>query len=146
MSVRPLACFVLALALAACAGSKDSTTAPAAVTTSTVTLGPAVATDTYRPSGLPASWTGFCPVASPSTVTITAGNAYQVVNQTGRAVDIVTVANRTPVETIAVGATGVKHIEYGAVSQATFTFPVTVAGCTDITSGQGILNITVNSR
>ncbi len=145
MILRSFAALGIVMA-AACSASKDSSTAPAAVQTTTVTLGPAVATDTYRPSGLPASWTGFCPVASPSTVTMTAGNAYQIVNQTGRAVDIVTVANRAAVETIATGATGVRHIEYGAVSQPTFTFSLTIAGCTDATSAQGLLNVTVNSK
>jgi putative salt-induced outer membrane protein YdiY len=112
----------------------------------TVTLGPAVATDTYRPNGLPVSWTGYCPVASPSTATITAGNGYQLVNAGSRSVDVVILPGRTQVETIAAGATGIKHIEYGAVSQASFTFSLTVAACTDGTSGQGLLNVTVNSR
>lgn len=85
-------------------------------------------------------------MATPSTVTITAGNAYQIVNSSGRSVDIITVATRAAVETIAAGATGVKHIEYGAVSQATFTFSLTVSGCTDATSGQGLINVTINSK
>ena len=137
---------VVAALLAAACSSKDAATAPANVTTTTVTLGPAVATDSYRPSGLPASWSGFCPVASPNAITITAGNAYQVVNNAGRAVDLVLLPARSPLETIATGGSGVKHIEFGAVSQATFTFTVTVSGCTDGISGQGLLNVTVNSK
>jgi hypothetical protein len=136
----------IAIAVIAACSSSDSSTSPPTVTTTTVTLGPAIATDTYRPSGLLASWTGFCPVASPSTVTLTAGNAYQLVNRADRAVDIVTLPDRTPVETIAAGATGTKHIEYGAVSQPTFTFTLTVAGCADGASRQGLLNVTVNSK
>ncbi|MBA4071846.1 MAG: hypothetical protein C0497_08440 [Gemmatimonas sp.] len=137
---------VTALLLAIACSSKGSSTAPAVVNTTTVTLGPAVATDTYRPSGLPATWTGFCPVASPSTVTLTAGNAYQIVNQTGRSLDIITLPSRAAIETIAAAGTGVKHVEFGAVSQATFTFTVTVNGCTDTRSGQGLFNVTVNSK
>lgn len=137
---------VTALLLVMACSSKDSSTSPATVNTTTVTLGPAIATDTYRPSGLPATWSGFCPVASPSTVTLTAGNAYQVVNQSGRSLDLITLPNRAAIETIAAGATGSKHVEYGAVSQATFTFTVTVSGCTDTQSGQGLFNVTVNSK
>lgn len=144
--MTPRAVAVLALFLGAACSSSKSATAPAVVSTTTVTLGPAVADASYRPSGLPASWSGFCPVATPSTVTITAGNAYQIVNSSGRSVDIITVATRAAVETIAAGATGVKHIEYGAVSQATFTFSLTVSGCTDATSGQGLINVTINSK
>lgn len=136
---------ILIVMTAAC-GSSSSSTAPATLVTTTVTLGPAVATDTYRPSGLLATWTGYCPAASPNTVTLTAGNAFQLVNQAGRAVDVVTLPDGLPLETIAAGATGIKHIEYGAVSQPSFTFKLTVAGCTDATSGQGLLNITVNSK
>ncbi|MDP1891657.1 MAG: hypothetical protein Q8K55_12260 [Gemmatimonadaceae bacterium] len=137
---------VAALLLAMACSSKDSSTAPATVHTTTVTLGPAVATDSYRPSGIPATWSGFCPVASPSTVTLTAGNAYQIVNQSGRSLDIITLPNRTAVETIAAGATGVKHIEFGAVSQSSFTFTVTVDGCTDSQNQQGLFNVTINSK
>jgi hypothetical protein len=144
MIARALASIALVMT-AACASS-DSGTAPATVTTTTVTLGPALATDTYRPSGLPASWTGYCPVASPSSVTFTAGNAYQLINRTDRAVDVITLPNRAPVETIAAGATGATHIDYGAVSQASFTYTLTVVGCTDAASGQGLLNVTVNSK
>ncbi len=144
MSVRTLVC--LAVVVAAACSSKESSTAPAAVQTTTVTLGPALATDTYRPSGLPASWSGFCPVATPSTVTLTAGNAYQVVNQSGQAVNLVVLPDRAALETIAAGATGIRHVEYGAVSQPTFTFRITVAGCTDAISGQGLFNVTVNSK
>jgi len=136
---------ILLVMTAAC-GSSGSSTAPATVVTTTVTLGPAVATATYQPSGLPAAWTGFCPAASPNTVTFTAGNAFQLVNQSGRAVDVVTLPDRLPLETIAAGATGIRHLEYGAVSQPSFTFKLTVAGCTDGASGQGLLNITVNSK
>lgn len=142
--MKPLA--VTALLLAMACSSKDSSTAPATVQTTTVTLGPAVATDSYRPSGIPATWTGFCPVASPSAVTLTAGNAYQIVNQAGRSLDIITLPNRSAVETIAAGATGAKHVEYGAVSQQSFTFTVTVNGCTDTQSGQGLFNVTINSK
>ena len=142
--MKPLA--VAALLLAIACSSKDASTAPAVVNTTTVTLGPAVATDSYRPSGLPATWTGFCPVATPSTVTLTAGNAYQIVNQAGRSLDIITLPSRAAIETIAAGATGVKHIEYGAVSQSAFTFTVTVTGCNDTQSGQGLFNVTVNSK
>ncbi len=137
---------VTALLLAMACSSKDSSTAPATVLTTTVTLGPAVATDTYRPSGIPATWTGFCPVASPSTVTLIAGNAYQIVNQAGRSVDIITLPNRAAIETIAAGATGVKHVEYGAVNQSSFTFTVTVNGCTDLQNQQGLFNVTINSK
>ncbi len=137
---------VAALLLAVACSSKESSTAPGTVNTTTVTLGPAVATDTYRPSGIPATWTGFCPVASPSTVTLTAGNAYQVVNLSGQTLNLITLPNRAAIETIAAGATGVKHIEYGAVSQSSFTFTVTVNGCTDTQSGQGLFNVTVNSK
>ena len=137
---------VAALLLTMACSSKDSSTAPAAVTTTTVTLGPAVATDTYRPSGLPATWTGFCPMASTSTVTLTAGNAYQINNQSGRSLDIITLPARSAIETIAAGATGTRHVEYGAVSQSSFTFTVTVNGCTDTQSGQGLFNVTVNSK
>lgn len=142
--MKPLA--VTALLLAMACSSKDSSTAPATVNTTTVTLGPAVATDTYRPSGIPATWTGFCPVASPSTVTLTAGNAYQVINQSGRSLDLITLPNRSAIETIAAGATGAKHVEFGAVSQSGFTFTVSVNGCTDTQSGQGLFNVTVNSK
>lgn len=135
-----------ALLLAMACSSKDSSTSPAAVQTTTVTLGPAVATDTYRPSGLPATWTGFCPVAYPSTVTLTAGNAYRIVNLAGRSLDVITLPNRAAIETLAAGATGMKHVEYGAVSQSSFTFTVTVIGCTDTQSGQGLFNVTVNSK
>lgn len=134
------------IVMTAACGSSGSSTSPSTVVTTTVTLGPEVAKDTYRPSGLPASWTGFCPVASPSTVTLTAGNAYQLVNRADRVVDVVTLPDRLPLESIAAGATGIKHIEYGAVSQPTFTFKLTVAGCTDGASGQGLLNVTVNSK
>lgn len=137
---------VAALLLAIACSSKDSSTAPATVNTTTVTLGPAVATDAYRPSGIPATWTGFCPVASPSTVTLVAGGAYQINNQSGRSLDIITLPNRAAIETIAAGATGAKHIEFGAVSQSSFTFSVTVNGCTDTQSGQGLFNVTVNSK
>jgi hypothetical protein len=137
---------VTALLLAVACSSKESPPAPVTVTTTTVTLGPAVATDTYRPSGLPATWTGFCPVASPSTVTLTAGNAYQVVNLSGQTLNLITLPNRSAIETIAAGATGAKHVEYGAVSQSNFTFTVTVNGCTDTQSGQGLFNVTVNSK
>lgn len=142
--MKPLAAAALLIAMAC--SSKDSSTAPATVLTTTVTLGPAVATDTYRPSGIPATWTGFCPVATPSTVTLTAGNAYQIINQSGRSLDIITLPNRSAVETIAAGATGVKQIVYGAVSQTAFTFTVTVNGCTDTQSGQGLFNVTVSSK
>ena len=144
MLARALASIALAIT-AACASS-DSSTSPAAPTTTTVTLGPAVATDTYRPSGLPASWAGYCPVASPSAVTFTAGNAYQIVNRADRSVVVITLPNGAPVETIAAGATGVKHIEFGAVSQSSFTYSLTVSGCTDALSGQGLFNVTVNSK
>ncbi|MHB8838268.1 MAG: hypothetical protein ACYC7F_04880 [Gemmatimonadaceae bacterium] len=144
MNARPLAC--VALCLVAACSSSDSGTAPAAVLTTTVTLGPAEATSSYRPSGLPATWTGFCPVASPTTVTLTAGNAYQIVNQSGRAVDIITLPTKAAVESIAAGATGAKHQEFGAVSQSSFTFTVSVSGCTDTQSGQGLFNVTVNSK
>ncbi|MDQ8154478.1 MAG: hypothetical protein P3B98_07425 [Gemmatimonadota bacterium] len=144
--MRARAIAIIATVVAAACSSKDSATAPAAVSTTMVTLGPSVATDSYRPSGLPANWSGFCPVASPSAITITAGNAYQVVNNAGRAVDLVLLPARTPLESIATGGTGAKHIEFGAVSQSTFTFTVTVAGCTDGSSGQGLLNVTVNSK
>ena len=137
---------IAALLLAMACSSKDSSTAPATVNTTTVTLGPAVATDAYRPSGIPATWTGFCPVASPSTVTLTAGNAYQIVNMAGRSLDIITLPNHSAIETIATGATGVKHIEYGAVSQSSFTFTVTVNGCTDSQNQQGLFNVTINSK
>lgn len=137
---------VAALLLAIACSSKDSSTAPATVNTTTVTLGPAVATDAYRPSGIPATWTGFCPVATPSTVTLVAGGAYQITNQSGRSLDIITLPNRAAIETIAAGATGVKHVEFGAVSQSSFTFSVTVNGCTDTQSGQGLFNVTVNSK
>jgi hypothetical protein len=136
---------LLALLAAACSSS-DKATAPTTFATTTVTLGPAEATSAYRPSGLPATWTGYCPVATPSTVTLTAGDAYRVVNQTGRSVELITLPNRGSIETIAAGATGVTHREYGAVSQATFTFTVTVNGCTDTQSAQGLFNVTVNSR
>ncbi|MBM3908449.1 MAG: hypothetical protein FJ363_10315 [Gemmatimonadetes bacterium] len=136
---------LLVLALAACSSS-DKGTAPTTFTTTTVTLGPSEATTAYRPSGLPATWSGFCPVATPSTVTLTAGNAYRVVNQTGRSVELITLPSRGAIETIAAGATGVTHREYGAVSQATFTFTVTVNGCTDTQSAQGLFNVTVNSK
>jgi len=142
--MKPLA--ILALLLTVACSSKDSSTAPATVNTTTVTLGPAVATDAYRPSGIPATWTGFCPVASPSTVTFTAGNAYQVSNQSGRSLNLITLPNRAAIETIAAGATGAKHVEYGAVSQSSFTFTVTVDGCTDTQSGQGLFNVTINSK
>ena len=142
MKLAPLAALMLAIACS----SKESSTAPATVNTTTVTLGPAVATDTYRPSGLPATWTGFCPVASPSTVTLIAGNAYQVVNLSGQTVNLITLPNRSAIETIAAGATGAKHVEYGAVSQSSFTFTVTVNGCTDTQSGQGLFNVTINSK
>jgi len=145
MHVRILSALAVAC-MAACSSAKDASTAPSTRTTTTVTLGPAVANDTYRPSGLPASWTGFCPVASPSAVTLTAGNAYQLVNHSDRSVDLVTLPSRAPLETIAAGATGVLHVEFGAVSQPTFTFTLSVAGCTDTVSGQGILNVTVNSK
>ena len=102
MIARPLVCAMAGLA-AACSSS-DSGTAPASITTTTLTLGPAEATSAYRPSGLPAAWTGFCPVATPSTVIITAGNAYQIINQSGRAVDLITLPNRGAIETIAAGA------------------------------------------
>lgn len=131
---------------AACGSSSDSGTSPSIVATTTVTLGLAVATDAYRPSGLPVTWSGYCPVASPSTVTLTAGNAYQIVNRADRSVDVITLPDRRPIETIAAGGTGVKHIEFGAVSQPSFTFTLTVAGCTDAWSGQGLLNVTVNSK
>ncbi|MBW7934325.1 MAG: hypothetical protein H3C62_12135 [Gemmatimonadaceae bacterium] len=144
MRVRP-AFLVIALAVSACSTS-DGATEPKTVVTTAVTLGPAMATDAYRPSGLPATWSGFCPVATPSTVTLTAGNAYQVVNQSGQAVSLITLPNRAVIETIAAGAVGTKHIEYGAVSQATFTFTVTASGCTDTQSGQGLFNVTVNSK
>lgn len=136
---------VVAVLAAACASS-DSSTAPANVTTTTITLGPAEATSAYRPSGLPAAWSGFCPTASATSVILTAGNAYQVVNQSGRAVELITLPNRATIETINAGATGQKHVEYGAVSQASFTFTVTVTGCTDTQSGQGLFNVTVNSK
>jgi len=142
--MKPLA--ILALLLTVACASQDSSTAPATVNTTTVTLGPAVATDAYRPSGIPATWTGFCPVASPSTVTFTAGNAYQVSNQSGRSLNLITLPNRAAIETIAAGATGAKHVEYGAVSQSSFTFTVTVDGCTDTQSGQGLFNVTINSK
>lgn len=139
------AIFLLALS-SACSSKSDSATAPAAVTTTTVTLGPAVATSAYKPSGLNATWSGYCPVATPSSITITAGNAYQVTNSGDRSVDLVVVGSGTKIETIAAGSSGAKHIEYGAVSQATFTFSLTVTGCTDTQSGQGLVNVTVNSR
>jgi hypothetical protein len=85
-------------------------------------------------------------MASPSTVTFTAGNAYQLVNRADRAVDVVILPSRTALETIAAGATGVKHIDFGAVSQSSFTYTLTVAGCTDAASLQGLLNVTVNSK
>jgi hypothetical protein len=85
-------------------------------------------------------------VASPSTVILTAGNAYQVVNLSGQGVSLITLPNRSAIETIPAGATGAKHVEYGAVSQSSFTFTVTVNGCTDTQSGQGLFNVTVNSR
>lgn len=143
----PTRVFVLLFAalLNSCASS-ESSTAPTATVTTTVTLGPAVAGDSYRPSSLPATWSGFCPVATPSAVVITAGNAYQVVNQSGRSVDLITLPTRAALETIAAGATGTKHVEYGAVSQSAFTFTVTVSGCTDTQSGQGLFNVTVNSK
>lgn len=145
MSVRALASMAIVMT-AACGSSGSTSTSTAPAATTTVTLGPSVATDTYRPSGLPASWTGYCPAASPSAVTLLAGDAYQIVNRGDRSVDVITLPDRTPLETIAAGATGVKHPEYGAVSQATFTFKLTVSGCTDATSGQGLINVTVNSR
>ena len=135
----------LAMLLIACS-SKDAGTSPVAATTTTVTLGPAVATDTYRPSNLTASWSGFCPAASPSSVTINAGDAYQLVNRTDRSLDVQTLAGRVPLETIAAGATGAKHTEFGAVSQSSFTFSLTVAGCTDAASAQGLVNVTVSSK
>lgn len=144
MTARALAS--IAIAMTASCASTDSGTSPSTLSTTTVTLGPAVATDAYRPSGLPASWTGFCPVASPSTVVFTAGNAYQLVNRADRAVDVVILPNRSLVETIAAGATGVRHIDFGAVSQSSFTYTLTVAGCTDAASGQGLVNVTVNSK
>lgn len=136
----------IALAMTAACASTDAGTSLAAPTTTTVTLGPAVATDQYRPSGLPATWTGFCPVASPSTVTFTAGNAYQIVNRTDRSVGVITLPNRTPVETIAADATGLTHTDFGAVSQSSFTYSLTISGCTDAQSGQGLFSVTVNSK
>jgi len=135
-----------AILMSAACASSDASTSPSALATTTVTLGPAVATDAYRPSGLPASWTGYCPVASPSTVTFTAGNAYQIVNRADRSVEVITLPNRAPVETIAAGATGIKHIDFGAVSQSSFTYSLTVSGCTDAASGQGLFNVTVHSK
>jgi hypothetical protein len=85
-------------------------------------------------------------VASPSAVTLTAGNAYQIVNQAGRSLDMITLPNRAAIETIAAGATGARHVEYGAVSQSSFTFTVTVNGCTDTQSGQGLFNVTISSK
>lgn len=141
--VTALCCTILAVG---CSGSKDSSTAPANVVTTTVTIGATTATDSYRPSGLPATWSGFCPMVTPSTVTLTAGNAYQIVNQSGRSLDLIILPGRAALETIAASATGVKHVEYGAVSQASFTFTVTASGCTDTQSGQGLFNVTVNSK
>ena len=137
---------LIAIGMTAACASSDAGTSPASVTTTMVTLGPAVATEAYRPSGLQATWTGFCPVASPSTVIFTAGNAYQIVNHADRSVDIITLPTRAPVETIAAGATGIKHVDFGAVSQSSFTYSVTVNGCTDAASGQGLFNVTVNSK
>ncbi|MBI2407214.1 MAG: hypothetical protein HYV19_02785 [Gemmatimonadetes bacterium] len=85
-------------------------------------------------------------MVTPSTVTLTAGNAYQIVNQSGRSLDLIILPGRAALETIAASATGVKHVEYGAVSQASFTFTVTASGCTDTQSGQGLFNVTVNSK
>ncbi|HEY3288160.1 MAG TPA: hypothetical protein VGJ96_13660 [Gemmatimonadaceae bacterium] len=146
MRARAIPAVAVAFLAAACSSSSDSSTAPAVVATTTVTIGPAEATSAYRPSGLPATWSGFCPVATPSTVILTAGNAYQVVNQSGRTLELITLPGRSPIESIAAGATGTRHVEYGAVSQATFTFTVTVNGCTDTQSGQGLFNVTVNSK
>ena len=146
MTVRALASIAIAIAVTAACASSDASTSPAEPTTTMVTLGPAVATEAYRPSGLPASWTGYCPVASLTTVTVTAGNAFQIVNRADRSVDVVTLPNRAPVETIAAGATGAKHVEFGAVSQSSFTYSLTVSGCTDAASGQGLFNVTVNSK
>ena len=89
---------------------------------------------------------GVLPGGQPEHGDAHGGNAYQIVNRADRAVDVVTLPDRLPLETIAAGATGIKHIEYGAVSQPTFTFKLTEAGCTDGASGQGLLNITVNSK
>jgi hypothetical protein len=144
MPIRAFAVVAL-LVTAACSPSGSSTPVTPMVTT-VIFLGPAVATDTYRPSGLPAAWTGFCPVATPSTVTITAGNSWQIANRTDRAVEVDFLSNRSPVESIAAGGNGIVHVEYGAVSQSTFTFSLTAGGCTDTASGQGLVNVTVNSR
>lgn len=149
MPESPVTRFTAALVVliaAACSSKSDSSTAPAVVSTTTVTLGPALATSAYKPSGLNANWSGYCPVGTPSSITITAGNAYQVVNGTDRSLTVIVVGSGATLETIAAGGTGTKHIEYGAVSQPTFTFALSVSGCTDTQSGQGLVNVTVNSK
>lgn len=139
-----------AATLCAVACSKSSPTASAAPTVTTVTLGPEVATgNSFHPaasSTLTANWTGFCPVPSPSAITLIAGNAFQVVNRSAQSVQLVVLPNGVALETIAAGATGVVHVEYGAVSQPTIVYRYSVVGCTDTASGQSLFTIEVTSK
>lgn len=136
---------LVGVALFACFDSGKAPTNPNFKTVM-VTLGPAEATSAYRPSGLPATWSGFCPAASPTTVTLTAGDAYRVVNRSGRSLELVILPNRVLTETIAAGATGVSHRESGAVNQTSFTKLMIVNGCTDTLSAQPLFSVTVNRK
>jgi hypothetical protein len=132
-----------ALLLTGACIKKDSLFTPQNVTT--ITLGPALATSAYRPNGLPAIWTGYCPVATPSNVTIVVDDAVQVVNRTDQPVSV-TLGAGNPVEGIPPGGTGSQYLLNVPANQASLVQPLSVLGCIDTASGQPLANITVRNK